>query len=263
MFAERAFRSPLASFLVGFSMLAAGCVSAAGLPIAYAGEYLQTVVAVPPILAAIIFLVVVGALNARGIRESKSANLAMTAIELSGLIIVLAVVSLFGAGGEGDFSRAVDVAEHTGIGQALLGGGIIAYYSFVGFETSAFVIEKVKIPPKVYPKALFAALITTGAVYVLVGVASSAALPAEELQESTGPPLAVVEAAGIGVPSWLFSIISLIAVANGVLLTMIMASRLAYGMAEQGLLPRVLGRVLPRRRTPWVGSHPPLWLPYC
>ncbi len=33
---------------------------------------------------------------------------------------------------------------------------------------------------------------------------------------------------------------------------MIMASRLAFGMAEQGLLPAPLGRVLPRRRTPWV-----------
>lgn len=32
---------------------------------------------------------------------------------------------------------------------------------------------------------------------------------------------------------------------------MIMASRLAYGMAEQDLLPSALGRVLPRRRTPW------------
>lgn len=33
---------------------------------------------------------------------------------------------------------------------------------------------------------------------------------------------------------------------------MIMSSRLTYGMAEQGLLPDVLARVLPNRRTPWV-----------
>jgi amino acid transporter len=51
---------------------------------------------------------------------------------------------------------------------------------------------------------------------------------------------------------WLFSLVALIAVANGALLTMIMSSRLAYGMAEQGLLPAALGRVLPRRRTPGV-----------
>ena len=33
---------------------------------------------------------------------------------------------------------------------------------------------------------------------------------------------------------------------------MIMSSRLSYGMAEHGLLPAVLSRVLPQRRTPWV-----------
>jgi amino acid transporter len=49
-----------------------------------------------------------------------------------------------------------------------------------------------------------------------------------------------------------FSAIALVAVANGALFTMIMASRLAFGMGEHGLLPAVLARVLPRRRTPWV-----------
>ena len=40
--------------------------------------------------------------------------------------------------------------------------------------------------------------------------------------------------------------------ANGALLTMIMSSRLTYGMATQGLLPAMFGRVLPGRGTPWV-----------
>jgi len=85
-----------------------------------------------------------------------------------------------------------------------------------------------------------------------VGLASSIALPPAELQESSGPLLAVVEATGAGIPSWLFSLIALVAVANGALLTMIMVSRLTYGMAEQWLLPAALGRVLPKRKTPWV-----------
>jgi basic amino acid/polyamine antiporter, APA family len=42
-----------------------------------------------------------------------------------------------------------------------------------------------------------------------------------------------------------------VAVANGALLTMIMSSRLTFGMAEHGLLPSALGKVLPNRRTPW------------
>jgi amino acid transporter len=110
----------------------------------------------------------------------------------------------------------------------------------------------VKDPRRTYPRALFAALFTAGGVYVLVGLASAIALPPEELQESSGPLLAVVEATGVSIPSWLFSLIALIAVANGALLTMIMVSRLTYGMAEQNLLPAALGRVLPKRKTPWV-----------
>ncbi|MEV4669010.1 APC family permease [Microbacterium sp. LWO12-1.2] len=252
VFAERAFRSPLVSFLVGFSMLAAGVTSAAGLALAFAGDYLSTFVDLPTIPVAIAFLAVVAALNARGIRESLGANLVMTAIELSGLVIVVVVVAMFVGGGGGDISRVTETPEGTSVALSVLAGAVIAYYSFVGFETSANMIEEVKDPRRTYPRALFAALFTAGAVYVLVGVASSIALPAAELQESSGPLLAVVEATGVSIPSWLFSLIALIAVANGALLTMIMVSRLTYGMSEQKLLPAVLSRVLPKRKTPWV-----------
>jgi APA family basic amino acid/polyamine antiporter len=88
--------------------------------------------------------------------------------------------------------------------------------------------------------------------YAMVGVASATALSPKELAESSGPLLSVVAASGVGVPDWLFSAIALVAVANGALLTMIMASRLTYGMADAGLLPAVLSNVLPQRRTPWV-----------
>ena len=252
VFAERAFRSPLVSFLVGFCMLAAGVVSAAGLAIAFAGDYFTTFVDLPAPLVAIVFLAVVGALNARGIRESMGANLVMTLIELSGLVIVIVVVAMLLAGGGGDPGRVVELPADAALPTAVLGGAIIAYYSFVGFETSANVIEEVRDPRKSYPRALFASLITAGIVYVLVGLASATALPPEDLVESSGPLLDVVAAAGVGVPAWLFSLIALVAVANGALLTMIMASRLTYGMSEQGLLPSALGRVLPQRRTPWV-----------
>lgn len=252
VFAERAFRSPLVSFLVGFCMLAAGVVSAAGLAIAFAGDYFTTFVDLPAPLVAIVFLAVVGALNARGIRESMGANLVMTLIELSGLVIVIVVVAMLLTGGGGDPGRVFELPTDAALPTAVLGGAIIAYYSFVGFETSANVIEEVKNPSKSYPHALFASLITAGVVYVLVGLASAIALPPADLVDSSGPLLDVVAAAGVGVPAWVFSLIALIAVANGALLTMIMASRLAYGMSEQGLLPDVLGRVLPKRRTPWV-----------
>ncbi len=252
IFAERAFRSPIVAFLVGFSMLAAGVTSAAGLALAFSGDYLGTFFDVPPVPAAIVFLALVALLNLRGIKESLSANLVMTIVEVSGLIIVIVVVAVLLGGGGGDLGRAVEFRPGVSASTAVLGATIIAYYSFVGFETSANVAEEVRDPSRVYPRALFGALLTAGVVYVLVGVASSAALAPDRLSASSGPLLEVVRASGVGIPAWLFSLIALVAVANGALLTMIMASRVAFGMAEQGLLPTALGRVLTRRRTPWV-----------
>ncbi|MBW9209013.1 APC family permease [Mumia sp. zg.B21] len=252
VFAERAFGSPLVAFLVGFSMLAAGVTSAAGLSLAFSGDYLATFIDVPTTLAAILFLAAVAALNARGIRESMGTNLVMTVIEVSGLVLVVVAVAIMVGDGRGDVSRATAFPEGAAPVTATLSAAIIAYYSFVGFETSANIVEEVRDPSRVYPKALFGALVVAGLAYVAVGLASAVALPSSELSESSGPLTAVVGATDLGIPDELFSAIALIAVANGALLTMIMASRLTYGMAERGLLPPVLGAVLPRRRTPWV-----------
>lgn len=252
VFAERAFGRPLVSFLVGFCMLAAGVTSAAGLSLAFAGDYLATFIDVPAIPAAIVFLALVAALNARGISESMKSNVVMTVIELTGLLIVIIAGAVMVAEGRGDMGRVVQFPADSAPALAILGGAIIAYYSFVGFETSANVVEEIRDPSRIYPRALFASLITAGVVYVLVGLASAAVLPADELSRSSGPLLDVVSASGLNVPDWAFSAIALVAVANGALLTMIMASRLAFGMSEHGLLPRKLSYVLPQRRTPWV-----------
>jgi amino acid transporter len=61
-----------------------------------------------------------------------------------------------------------------------------------------------------------------------------------------------VAGSGIALPEWLFGLIALVAIANGALLFMVMASRVGYGLAEADLLPRAFSRVLPNRRTPWV-----------
>ncbi|WGW10443.1 APC family permease [Saxibacter everestensis] len=252
VFAQRAYRKPVVSFLVGYCMLAAGVTSAAGLSLAFSGDYLSTFLDVPRVPAALVFLALVAALNARGIKESLRSNVVMTIIELSGLVLVVVAVAVFVLGGGGNPEQVSRFPDGVQPATAVLAASLIAYYSFVGFEVSANVAEEIRNPARVYPRALFAALLTAGLVYVLIGVVAAAALPADDLASSSGPLLAVVQATGLGIPAWLFSLIALVAVANGALLTMIMASRLTFGMAEEGLLPSVLGRVLPKRRTPWV-----------
>lgn len=252
VFARRAYRSPFVSFLVGFCMLAAGVTSAAGLAVAFAGDYLQALVDVPTSVASLVFLAVVALLNARGIQESLRANVVMTLVEVSGLVLVVVLAGIVLGRGDGDAGRVVEFDSSSTPALAVLGAALLAFYSFVGFETSANVAEELKDVRRVYPRALFTALLAAGFLYVLVGLAISVVAPADRLAASSGPLLDVVSIADVGVPARMFSVIALVAVANGALLTMIMASRLTFGMAREGLLPSPLARVLPRRRTPWI-----------
>lgn len=252
VYAGKAFKSPLVSFLIGFCMLAAGVTSAAGLSLAFAGDYLATFVEISPHWAALIFLVVLALLNARGIKESLTANLLMTVIELSGLILVVVAAVWFFGTGAANPGRALEFKPGVSPMLAVLGAALIAFYSFVGFETSANLAEEIRDVRKVYPRALFGALLVAGVIYIAVGVAAASVLPVDSLVASSAPLLEVVRASGLGISPRVFAFIALIAVANGALLTMIMASRLTYGMACKGLLPDVFARVLPQRRTPWV-----------
>ena len=251
VFAGKAFKSPMVAFLVGFCMLAAGVTSAAGLSLAFASDYLAAFIDVPPHLAALVFLIVIALLNARGIKESLSANLVMTVIELTGLLLVVLAAVWYFRTGEGDIGRALEFKPGVSPAFAVLGAALLAFYSFVGFETSANLAEEIRDVRKTYPRALFGALLIAGVIYMAVGIAAASVMPIERLAHSTAPLLEVVKASGLGISPGVFAFIALIAVANGALLTMIMASRLAYGMAQQGLLPSALAKVLPGRRTPW------------
>lgn len=251
VFAKRAYRRPVVAFLVGYCMLCAGIVSVAGLAVAFAGDYLTELVALPVALVAPVFLLLIAAVNLRGIKESVGSNVVMTAIEVSGLVLLVVVSAVALAGGLGDLGRLTEPPVDGPV-FAILGAALLAFYSFVGFETSANVAEEVKDISRVYPRALFGSLAAAGAIYLLIAVGSSSLLAPEELSDSSAPLLDVLGASGVQIPGWLFALVALVAIANGALLTSIMSSRLAYGMAEQQLLPTVLSRLLPGRRTPWV-----------
>nr|WP_238355033.1 APC family permease [Kribbella sandramycini] len=243
---------PFTGFVVGFCMLAAGIVSVGALARAFGGDYLTEFVTAPVALVAVVFLAALALLNAYGIRDSLRANVVATLIEVSGLLLIVGLGAWVMSRGEGDLSRLTDLGRpDTGALSAALAGAVLAFYSFVGFETSVNIAEETKDPRRSYPRALFGALATAAVVYLLVGLVASVVVPTDQLAASSGPLLEVVRAAG-GVPTWIFSLVALVAVANGALLTGIMSSRLAYGMAQDGLLPSVLTRLLPNRGTPWV-----------
>jgi len=252
-FAERAFDKPYVTFLIGFLMLSSGITTSAALANAFAGDYLQALVpGISPIPVTLVFIALLVLVNIRGVRESLMANVGATLIEMTGLIIIIAVAAIVFGSGNGDPSRLTTFAEGVPPLTGAFAATITAFFSFLGFEAAANMAEEVKDPSRSYPRALFGAILTAAVVYLLIAVGAAIVVPIDQLATSEGPLLEVIDASGLAFPPWLFAIIALVAIGNGALLFMVMASRATYGLAEAKLLPKAFGAVLSGRRTPWV-----------
>ena len=135
----------------------------------------------------------------------------------------------------------------------MLGATALAFYALLGFEDSVNLAEETQKPRRDFPRALFGGLAIAGLDLPgrRVHVVDAGGRPTS-LAESTGPLLEVVKVAGLSFPPGLFAVIALLAVTNTALINMIMASRLVYGMSNEGIVPKVLGRVHEGRQTPYV-----------
>src|SRR3954447_15855569 len=252
LYVHKAFKAPLLTFVVAFAVMCSGVSSAAALATAFGGDYLSEFVSVPTVLVALGVILVVTAINFRGIKESATFNLGCTLIELGGLFLVVLIGAAFLFDGGGDPARALEFKDDANPALLMIAGASIAFYALIGFEDAVNVAEETKDATRSFPRTLFMGLGVAGGVYLLVTVIAGMAVPAGTLAESDGPLLEVVTQGPLSVNSKVFSAIALFAIVNGCLLNLVMASRLMYGMANEGVVARVLGRVHEGRRTPWV-----------
>jgi basic amino acid/polyamine antiporter, APA family len=251
LYAKRAFGSQLVAFLVAFAVMASGVTSASALARAFGGDYLAEFVSIEVVVAALAFIAIVAVVNYVGILFSVRANLVLTLVELGGLVLVV-IVGLGALGdGIGEPSRAFEFKDGTGPLLAILAGAAVAFYALIGFEDSVNIAEETREPRRIYPIALFAGLAVAGVIYLAVTMIASMAVPTDKLAASDGALLEVVQIGPLAISTKVFSAIGLLALANGALINMIMASRLLYGMAHEEVLPAPFGR-LSSRQTPWV-----------
>ncbi|MFC8595727.1 APC family permease [Streptomyces atroolivaceus] len=257
LYTQKAFKVPFLTFVVAFMVMCSGLASASAAARAFSGDYLgEFTDALPPTLIAILFILALAAINLRGVAESVKANVVLTLVELSGLLVILSIGAYAVLTGDGEPSRLTDL-QTGGTGYALitgvLGATALGFFAFVGFEDSVNMAEETQNPARTFPRAIFVGVAVTGTIYVLVALVSSLLVDSRTLEGSSGPLLEVVKAGGLDFPPKLFALIALFAVTNSALINIMMASRLCYGMANERILPPTMGRVLAKRRTPWVG----------
>ena len=249
--AHKAFGKRFLTYLLGLTIVASGLTSLATQSRAFAGYFVGMLGADPSfaVVIALGFILVLTLVNYWGIRESLALNLLCTSVEAAGLVVVVLVGVRFW--GSVDYFELPPPMTGTQSGfPVVLSGAVLTFYSFVGFEDIINVSEEVKNPRRNVPLAIVGALVLTALIYLAVSITVVSIIPYQELSRSNQPLVDAVVRAAPWFPAGAFSFIALFAITNTGLLNYIMGSRMIYGLARQGVVPRVLGRVHPVRRTP-------------
>lgn len=248
---QRAFGSRLLSAGVGLLLVTTGIVSSAAISIG-AASYLQKFAGLPEPYLIIALVCVLAIFAAWGILESITIAALFTLIEISGLCMVI----WFGVKSISDpslltkaFVPGMDTAAWAGIAS----GSLLAFFAFVGFEDIVNVAEEVNEPNWTIPRAIFLTLVISTLLYLAVVATMVAAVPLNQLANSKAP-LSLVFSGKPAIYTNIFNIIAVIATVNGILIQMIMSSRVLYGLSVQGNLPEFVGYIYPRSKTPVVAT---------
>ena len=259
VYTHKAFGIHFLTFLLTFAVMCSGLTSASSASKAFAANFFSAADIDPErgsllMITALAFMTLIALVNLRGVGESVKANVVLTCVELSGLLIVIGIGAWALAGGDGDTSRLTDFNVPSGESPfgAVTAATALAFFAMVGFEDSVNMAEETKDPVRIFPKMMLTGLCITGVIYVLVAISAVTLVSPDDLGEGDAPLLKVVQAGAPDFPLEVFAWITMFAVANSALINMLMASRLLYGMSHEQVLPGPLGRVLRRRRTPWI-----------
>lgn len=251
---QRAFGRPMLSYVAGLCVVASGLTSmATGSRIV--ASNLQTLFnlhSVPVGLIAAGYLGVLCALVWRGLRESLWFNALCTLIEASGLVLVIVLGARFW--GDTNLLDLPGDEDWAASALLLLQSSVLTFFAFIGFEDTLNVSEEVVNPARNVPLGLIGAMVCATILYLLIAVTAVSVVPWQSLANDPAPLGAVMRRAAPWLPKAVYTVITIFAVANTALINFVMASRLLYGMARQGLLPQGLARIHPERGTPHIAA---------
>lgn len=248
---EEAFGRRGLSAAVGWMIITTGIVSAATLAVATV-RFLGDIVDVPTQAAIVAVTLALGAVAAWGVKQAVGMVVGICLIQIAALGYVAAA-----AFGVPDASPPdptallppLDVAAWTGI----LGAAFLAFYAFIGFEDMVNMAEEVHDVRRNMPRALVLSLLLTTGLYMLVSTALVLSIPTDRLA-AAGTPLAEAVRHHGAVAVGAIGVVSILSAVNSALVQIVMAARVAYGMASRGYAPSFLGTIGRRTRTPWVAT---------
>jgi APA family basic amino acid/polyamine antiporter len=248
VYVDAAFSQNWLTLATGLFIVFSATIAGAAIAIGCAG-YVATLVPIPQSLIVAVIVILMGLLAARGIKESVMFAGILTVIEILGLVVIIVSGYLHEPAMFSELSSVIpsfgDTAALTGIFSASL----IAFFAFIGFDDVVNLVEETHNPKRTMPWAIVISLISVTVIYFLVVFVAVQSVPIDKLAGSAAPIGLLFESL-TGISPLGITLIAIVATLNGVVIEIIMASRVIYGLGKKGFLPGRLSRVDPRTHTP-------------
>jgi amino acid transporter len=214
---------------------------------------------IPKVGFILAFLVSATFVNLRGITFTARMNIIFLLAQLVvlGIFLFYAWNALHNGGGNGELTLAPLYHPETFNFALLMQAVSIAVLSFLGFDAISTLAEEIKGDPgKSVGKAALITLVVMGVIFVAqTWIASDLAAGMGFKSADT----AFYEIAEIAAGSWLATLTAVAtALAWGVavaITSQAAVSRLLFGMARDGKLPKMLARVHPKHNTPYLSIY--------
>lgn len=250
-YVRHSFNSRLLSLAVGLMVVASGVVSAAAISVG-ATAYLSHFFSAPPMMLTATIILMLGMAAAWGILQSVMFAAVLTVVEVLGLGFVIIYGFTLKPDLLADIGQLVPPLEIEAW-RGIFSASLLAFFAFVGFEDLANVAEEAINPRKNMPKAIILTLIIATVIYLTVVSVVTLTVPMQDLSASSAPLMLVFANAG-DTTKGAFNLVAAIATINGVLIQTIMSSRVLYGLASQGQLPKKLAYIHPKTHTPLIAT---------
>jgi amino acid transporter len=127
------------------------------------------------------------------------------------------------------------------------------FFAYAGFESLAQTAAETRDSTRRLPRIFLRGIIATTIIYLLMSIVALGVLSGEDLRRSAAP---MADAAARYLPLGTSAIVTLgaiMAAATSLNATMLVPSRMAIMLADDGLAPRWIGRVSERTATPIIG----------
>ncbi|MCW3766663.1 APC family permease [Paenarthrobacter ureafaciens] len=189
-------------------------------------------------------------------RIDLSAKVLTVVMLLESAVVVIFDVAAFASG---DVSQGVGFSmpwiTDAGLGLALL----FAVGNFFGFEATVIYRDEVKNPDRTIPRATYLAVVGIGLFYAVAAWAYTAFLGADNVQdEAKANTVNLFNDGATALVGKIFADIGVVLLITSILASMLsiqnIAARYSFSLAADGALPRILGRVHPRHKSPYVSA---------